>query len=78
MIHVVCDYNGKLESLCECLQLSPNSYQLWSEFMQGVFRKSDAVRKSEIVFLHFIDLPPTGVICIYSALKVVCETANRN
>ena len=50
MIPEVCDYNGKLESLCECLQLSPNPYQLWSEFMQGVFRKSDAVKKVKLCF----------------------------
>ena len=78
MIPVVCDYNGKLESLCECRQLSPNPYPLWSEFMQGVFRKSDAVRKSETMFLPFIDLPPTEVICVSSDLKFVCETASRN
>ena len=46
--------------------------------MQRVFGESDAVRKSKIVFLPFIDLPPNELNCVYSALKFISETATRN
>ena len=53
------------------------SLTIMSEFMQGVIRKSDTVRKIEIVFSPFIDLPPTDLICVYSALNLICDTATR-
>ena len=46
--------------------------------MQKVYGKSNTVRKSKIVFLLFIDLPPTELNCVYSALKLISETATRN
>ena len=78
MIPVVCDKYGKLDYLRKCNQLLPNLYLLWSEFIQRVFGESDTVRKSKILFLPFIDLPPTELNCVYSALKFISETATRN
>ena len=78
MILAVCDKYGKLDCSWKCIQLSPNHYPLWSEFMQSVFGESNTVRNSKIVFLPFIDLPPIELNCVYSALKFISETATRN
>ena len=68
----------KMASQTVCGNASSNLNLLWSEFMQGAFRESDTVRKSKIVFLPFIDLPPTELnYCIFS-IKFICETVARN
>ena len=78
---VICDKKGKLHCLWKCNPFSPNLYPLLSEFIQRVFGESDTVRNGETVFLilcFYIDLPPSEVNFVYSALKFISETATRN
>ena len=67
-----------LDLIWKCKQLVPIEAPLWSGLMQAAFGISEAVQKSAVVFLPFIDLHSTDLNCVYSTLKYVSNVARRN
>ena len=64
-----------LDLIWKCKPLEPIEAPLWSGIMQASFGISEAVQKSAVVFLPFIDLHPTDLNCVYSTLKYVSNVA---